>query len=141
VSPAVPVVLARHAARLRPLLQKAGLVDDEDAACVVAQVPDDVVPEVVADAVGVPGGGAQQALHAPRPGLAHRFGELPPVLALHPIEQPRQVTPRPLPRFGAGEPVGDPRVQVRQRVPAPRDRRQPRHANHRIRPLSSGQRG
>jgi hypothetical protein len=76
----------------------------------------------------------------PWTGLAHRFGELPAVLALRPVEQPRQVTPRPLARFGAGEPVGDPGVQLRPRVRAPRDRRQPCVANHRVRPLSSAQR-
>src|SRR5215217_6220441 len=90
VSPAVPVVLARHAAGLPPRLQEPGLVDDEDAACVVAQVRDDVIAEVVADGVGVPGGLAQQAPHAARTAFAHRFGELPAVRALDPVEQARQ---------------------------------------------------
>ena len=118
-------VLARDAAGLLPLLQKAGLVHDEDAGRLVAEVLDDVVPEVVADAVGVPGGGAQQALHPPGPGLADRLRELPAVLALDPLQQAGQVAPGPFPRFGAGEAAADPRVQLRPSVRAPLDRGQP----------------
>jgi hypothetical protein len=50
-------VLARDAAGFPPLLEKAGLVHEEDASRLVAEVRDDVIPEVVADTVGVPGGG------------------------------------------------------------------------------------
>ena len=124
-SPAVPVVLARHAAGFAPLLEEAGLVDDEDAGRLIPQVVDDVVPEVVADAVGVPGGSAEQALHAPGPGLTDRLGELPTVLALHPIEQPRQVAPGPFACFGPSEAVSDPRVCLRQRVCPPSDHGEP----------------
>jgi hypothetical protein len=118
VSPAVPVVLAGDAAGFPPLLEEAGLVDDEDASRLVAEVVDDVLPEVVADTVGVPGGSAQQALHAPRPGLPDRLGELPAVLALHPLEQPCQIAPGPFACFGASEAVSDPCVHLRQRVRA-----------------------
>jgi hypothetical protein len=124
VSPAVPVVLAGHAAGFPPLLQEAGLVDDEDARDRVPEVVDDVRPEVVADAIGVPGRGAQQALHPAGAGLADRFRELPAVLALYGLKQARQGAPGPLPRFGAGEAVGDPRVQILPGVRAPLDRGQ-----------------
>jgi hypothetical protein len=77
-------VLACDAAGLPPLLQEAGLVHDEDAGGGIPEMVDHVVPQVIADAVGVPGGGAQQALHPARPELADRFGELPTILALHP---------------------------------------------------------
>ena len=121
----MPRVLARDAAGLLPLLQKAGLVHDEDAGRLIAEVRDDVVPEVVADAVGVPGGGTQQALHPAGPGLADRLRELPPVLALDALQQARQVAPGPFAGFGAGEAAADPRVQLRPGVRAPLDRGQP----------------
>jgi hypothetical protein len=63
-------VLARDATGLPPLFQKAGLVHDEDASGFIAEMGDDGVPEVVADAIGVPGGGVQEALYPVRPGLA-----------------------------------------------------------------------
>jgi len=44
-------VLACDAAGLSPLLQKAGLIHDEDAGRLVAEVRDEVVPEVVTNAV------------------------------------------------------------------------------------------
>jgi hypothetical protein len=109
----------------RPLFEKAGLVHDEDAGRLVAEVRDDVTPEVVADAVGVPSGGTQQALRSPGPRLADRLRELPPVLALDSFQQARQVAPGPVAGFGANEATADPRVQILPRVCVPRDRGQP----------------
>jgi hypothetical protein len=135
-------VLARHAAGLSPLLQKAGFIHNEDAGRLVAEVRDDVVPEVVADAIGVPGGGTQQALHPPGSGLADRLRELPPVLALDAFQQARQVTLGPCAGFGAGKAAADPRVQLRPCVCTSFDHGQPESARcpvH-LRP-STGERG
>ena len=125
VVPAVPLYWRATPQDFRPLLQKAGLVHDEHASGLISEMLDDVVPEVVADAVGVPGGGTQQALHAPGPGFADRLRELPAVLALDALQQAGQVAPGSLPRFAAGETVSDPRVQLRPRVRASLDRGQP----------------
>jgi hypothetical protein len=134
-------VLACHAAGFPPLLQEPGLVDDEDAGRLVAEVVDDVGPEVVADAVGVPGGGAQQALDPSRPGLAHRFRELPAVLALHPPEEARQVAPGPFACFGAGEAAADAPAQVDPGIRPPCDRGQPETARCPVHLLPSPAKG
>src|SRR5262249_26991718 len=63
-------LLAGHAAGLLPLLRPAGLIHVEDPGCRVAQGLNDAVPEIIANAGGVPDGGAQQALHCPGPTLS-----------------------------------------------------------------------
>ena len=124
MAPGRAAVLPRDAAGLLPLLQEAGLIHDEHAGGGIAEMVDDVVPEVIADALGVPGGGVQETLHPMRPGLADRLCELPPVLALDALQQAGQVAPRPLPRFGARKAVSDPRVQLLPGLRAPLDRAQ-----------------
>ena len=108
VSPAVPVVLARHAARLRPLLQEPGLVDDEKAGRRVAQVRDDVFAQVVADGVGVPVRPGQQMLHPVRGRVPEMFRQLPPVLPLGVAQQTPDVPDGPLAGLGSGEVTPDP---------------------------------
>src|SRR5262249_39403938 len=90
----------------------AGLVPDEDAAGYVPAMVDHVVPEVIADTVGVPGGGVEEALHPVRPGLADGFRQLPAMLALDVFQQAGQGAPRSLPRCGAGKTAADPGVQI-----------------------------
>ena len=101
------------------------LIHDEEAGRLVAEVRDDVIPEVVTDAIGVPSGGTQEALHSARPSLADRFCELPPVLARHPLQQARQVAPGPFAGFGAREATTDPRVEILPSVSVPLDRGHP----------------
>jgi len=127
-------VLGRDAARFRPFLEEAGLVDDEHAARRVAEVLDDVGPQIVAHRVRVPDGGVEQALHALGPRLPERLGEVPAVLALHSPEQASEVTLRPLARLGTGEAVGDPPMQRRQRVRPALDRRQSHGFSHDLHP-------
>jgi hypothetical protein len=117
--------LAGHAARLRPLLQEPGFVDDEHTGHLVPELVENVPPEIVAHLVGVPRGGAEQALHPARPGFAHRLRQLPPVRAVHPVEQPRPGAPGAFARFQTRKAATDPRVQLRQRIRAPRDRDRP----------------
>ena len=92
----------------------------------------DVGAQVVPHPLRVPGGRVEQALHALRPGLAQGLRQLPPVLALHPAQQPRQVAPRPRPHLRAGEAAGQARVQRRQaRLPPDhRARHTPRPLHH-----------
>ena len=73
-------VLPRDAAGLLPLLQEAGLIHDKHAGGGISEMVDDVVPEVIADALGVPGGGVQETLHPVRPGLTDRLRECQPFL-------------------------------------------------------------
>lgn len=107
-------VLGGDAARLRPLLQKAGLVDDQHTAYLVPQVLDDVVTQVVTHPVGVPSGGIEQALRALWARFADRFGELPAILPFHPVEQTNEVPSGPFTHFHPPEPMGDASHQVVQ---------------------------
>ena len=90
----------------------------------IAQVLGHVRPQVIAHRVDVPVRRVQQPLHPLRPRLAQVFGQLPAVLALDPIQQPRQIPLRPLPRFGPAEAPRDPAVQrIQSRRASPRSPR------------------
>jgi hypothetical protein len=52
---------------------------------------DDVFAQIVADGVGVPAGGVEEALRPLWTQLAHLLGELPAVLALHAPEKAGKV--------------------------------------------------
>ncbi len=65
------------------LQEEAGLVHAEDAGLLVCEVLEDVLPEVVADLVGVPPRRAQEALDALRVLLPDGLGHQPAVLTLH----------------------------------------------------------
>jgi len=114
-------VLARDAAGLRALLQEAGLIHDQHTTRLVPEVLHDVLAQIVAHPVGVPGGGVQQSLRTLRPDLADRLCQLPAVLALNPIEQTGQVALRPLAHRGTREARGDPPVQLVQDMGTPGD--------------------
>ena len=62
-----------------------------------------VVPEIVANQVGVPDVGGQQALHPIGGGVPRLLRQLPAVLAFHGTEQPSQVVQRPPTRLGTPE--------------------------------------
>jgi hypothetical protein len=54
--------LPRDPARLRPLLQEAGLIDDQDATARVSALLDNVVAQILLDSVGIPGGSVEETL-------------------------------------------------------------------------------
>lgn len=114
-------VLPSHAAGLRALLQEAGLIDDQDAARVVPEVVDDVAAQIIADGVGIPGGGVQEALDTLRSQLADRLRELPAVLALDAAEQADEIAPGALAYFRPGEATRDPPMQRLQGLRPSRD--------------------
>ena len=82
---------------------------------------DDIVAQVVAHRIGVPGGGVEQALDAFRPELADRLGELPAVLALDAVEQTDKIALRALAHLGAGEATCYPLMQRVQDLGPSRD--------------------
>jgi hypothetical protein len=91
-------------------LQEPGLIHDQHAG-VVAQLLDHIGSQIIADRVGLPLSGIEQALHATRMWLAELFRQLPAVLALHRSQEALQVPPRPLPDLRAAEPRSEPRMQ------------------------------
>ncbi len=119
-----PAVLARHAARLGPLLDEPRLVDDQHPAALVGQVLQDVGAQLVAHRLRVPVGGIQEALHALGPAFPQRLGQLPAILALDMSEQPFQIAPGPLACLTAAKARGDAGVQRRKSsAPQPGERR------------------
>ena len=96
-------VLAGNAYALLALLEETGLVGDEHAALLIAEMLHDILPEVVAHEVGVPSRRVQEPLDALRVRFSHGLGQLPAILAFHPPEQAEQVALNPLPGFRAGE--------------------------------------
>ncbi len=114
-------VLARDAARLRALLQEARLIDDQHPARVVPEVLHDVVTQIVAHPVGVPGGSVQQALDTFGAELTDRLSQLPAVLAFDAIKQAREIPPGALTHLGTREAMGDAPMQRIQCFRPPRD--------------------
>ena len=95
-------ILPLHPNGLVPLLQKSRLVHHQNSMD-VAQMLYHVVPEIVADQVGVPDAGGQQVLHPIGGGVPRLLRQLPAVLAFHGTEQPPQVVQRPPTRLGTPE--------------------------------------
>ena len=79
-APGSTCVLALNAGRGGALLQVTGLIDDQDRIA-VTEVFGDVVPQVIADAVGVPACPAQQVLHPAGRGITSMLRDGPAVLA------------------------------------------------------------
>jgi hypothetical protein len=100
-------VLALDPDGMSALLQVAGLVDDQHRFLGV-EVLDDVLADIVADGVGIPGGPAQQVLHAVRAGLPGPLRDRPAVLARQVRQQAQHQPPGPQAGFVAGEPTRDP---------------------------------
>jgi hypothetical protein len=109
-------VLPGDARRAGPLLEGPGLVEDQHGVG-VAERPDNVSPQVVADRVGVPVGPAHQVLDAVGVGVADLLGELPGVLPLDRPEQPGQVGPDAVAGLAAGEPRPDPSGHLVELLP------------------------
>ena len=82
-------VLPGHAARCLALLEKTGLVDHQNR-IVIRQVLNDIVPDDVAQVIGVPISATQDCLLPPRPGIASRLRSHPTRLAGLIAEQPFQ---------------------------------------------------
>ena len=95
-------ILPLHPNGLVPLLQKSRLVHHQNSMD-VAQMLHHVVPEIVANQVGVPDVGGQQVLHPIGGGVPRLLRQLPAVLAFHGTEQPPQVVQRPPTRLGTPE--------------------------------------
>jgi predicted nucleic acid-binding protein len=83
--PGPAAVLPLHPDRLRPLLEEAGLVDDQHAVR-IAELIDHVRSEIIAYGVRIPPRGVQQTLDSLRTGLAEVLGQLPPVLPLRSLQ-------------------------------------------------------
>jgi hypothetical protein len=77
---------------------------------------DHIPSEVVANLVGVPLGGVQQALDALWVPLADSLGHLPTVLALDVAEKPYEVALDTLPSLRASEAVAYPPMKFSQRL-------------------------
>ena len=104
--PRRPAVLALHPHRLGPLLQETGLVYHQYFA-LLAQMLHHVVPQVIANQVGIPDVGGQQSLHPVGRGVARLLRQLPPVLALYRRKQSLQIVQRPSPGFRTVKPSGN----------------------------------
>jgi hypothetical protein len=113
--PAVPVDWRWTPAERSPFLHNAGLVQHQHRLR-VPQVLDHVLPEVVADPVGVPPRAIQQPLHPIRGQLPGLLGQPPAVLALDLAQQPLQVGQCPPPRLHPPEPSTDALVQLHQPI-------------------------
>ena len=78
------------------LLDEARLIDDQDTPILVAQMLENVFPQVVSERMGIPVGSTQQVLDTIGRHVSRHFGQLPRVLALSPREQTAQIVVRPL---------------------------------------------
>ena len=117
-------ILARDPTRVRALLEEARLVDDEHATGPIPQGVHDIGAQVIAHALGIPNGRIEQALHTLRSGLADGFGELPPVLAFHAVEQAPQVPTDPLTHFRPCKAGRDARLDLGERLRPATENRQ-----------------
>lgn len=106
-------VLALHAGGGDALLDKSGVVDDQDAVG-GAEMFGDVCLHVIADLVGLPAALGPEVLQSVRGGVADKLGELPGVLAAHRSQQAADVVPHPPARLDAGEAVPDPQEEFFQ---------------------------
>jgi hypothetical protein len=106
-------ILPLHADRMRALLHEAGLIQHQHRPR-IAQVLDDVGPQVVADPIGVPTHPTEEILHPVGRGIPGGFGQLPTVLALDRRQQPTQVGQRTAPRLDPAEARRDPSAQPLQ---------------------------
>src|SRR4051812_47798407 len=115
-APCGTAVLARHAGRLRALLQKAGLVDDQHR-FLIGQDLDHVPSTQIPRGRLVPLHVRKQPLRAPRPGVAEMLGQLPAVLAFHRTQQALEIETGLPPRLGAYEQLAQASVQLAQLRP------------------------
>jgi hypothetical protein len=81
-----PGVLACDTNRFGPLLQKPGLVNDQDRVR-IAQVLHHIGAQIIAHRLRIPARRAQQPLHPVRAALPHGLGQLPAVAPLDRVQQ------------------------------------------------------
>src|SRR6266487_2303275 len=105
-----PRVLACHSHRMRSLFEKARLIHDSNALCLPKGL-DHKLLQPIACRIGIPGHPVQQALHAIRNALPHRFGHLPTILALRLRQQSSQVCACLFARLAAFKQIGKARVK------------------------------
>jgi hypothetical protein len=111
-------VLALHSDRGRALLAVTRLIDHQHRLG-VAEVLDEVVPNVVADGVLIPDRPAEQVLHAVRGGVPGVLGQAPAVLAWQVRKQPEHERASAPSGFDPGKPAGDaPQQLVEDLLPA-----------------------
>src|SRR3954447_22247744 len=115
-APRRAAVLARHAGRLRPLLQKASLVDDQYR-LPIGQGLDHVPSTQVARRRLGPLHVREHPLRAPWSGVAEMLGQLPAILAFHRTQQALKIETGLPPRLGADEQLAQASLQPTQLRP------------------------
>ena len=108
--------MAGHPDRLRPFLQKPGLVDNQHR-LPIGQGLDDIRAAQVARGLLVPMHVREHPLRAPRPGVAEMLGQLPAVLAFHRTQQALEIQTGLPARLGADKQLAQARVQRTQLRP------------------------
>jgi hypothetical protein len=103
-----------------PFLEKPCLVQHQNARRIAKPVHD-IIAADVAGALGIPKSAPEHRLHPPRRFIAHMFGQLPTVLALHPANQAVEIKPG-LRASPSAESSAKPLIQSRQ-FRRPRQRR------------------
>ena len=122
-------VLPLHPGRTHALLQKPGVIDDQNG-IPVSEVFHDIVTYVVQNLVGVPLDPVQQPVDAVRTRMAGLLRQRPAVLPLQRRNQPTHVSQRRLTRLLPVEPVHEPLMQSTQFTrPQPDISKAPTH-NH-----------
>src|SRR5207245_9112711 len=96
-APGRAAVLPLYPDRLRALLEKAGLIDDQHRV-LLPELLHHVRPQLIAYLVGIPVGPGQQMLHPIRRRLTRELRELPAALALEGAQQSPHVRQRAAPR-------------------------------------------
>ena len=91
--PRSSTVLALYPHRLGPLLQETGLISYQYPV-LLAQMLHDVVPQVIANQVGIPDVAGQQPFHPVGRGVAYLLCQLPPILALYRRKESLQIVQR-----------------------------------------------
>jgi hypothetical protein len=91
-------VLATHPGGVPALLEEAGLVKDQDGVGIAERI-DDIIPEIVADRLGIPVGPAHEVLNAIGVSVADLLGDLPGILPLDEPQQADEIGPRALARL------------------------------------------
>ena len=87
--------------------EEPGLVDDQHGVGFAKRL-DDVIPQVVADQLGIPVGSAHHVLDAVGVGVADMLGDLPSVFPLDRPEKADQVSPGTIASLATGEANPDP---------------------------------
>jgi hypothetical protein len=85
----------------------------------VAQLPDDVITQVITHAIGVPARTSQQVLHPVRRGIPGMLSDRPAVLPGQVSQQPQHERPCPPPGLNPGKAARDPPHQVTEHALPP----------------------